>query len=102
MVNSRNIVDRLFYNDIGQMLVSALFGISLALLFNRVCKDKCTLYFAPKYDDINDNIFKLEDICYKYKAVNVACNNNALNQYDGYIKPSNQISEKSFFDKIFA
>jgi len=102
MVNSRSVIDRLFYNETGQMLVSALFGLSLALLFNRVCKDNCTLYFAPKYDDINDNIFKLEDTCYKYKAVNVACNKSALNQYEGNIKASNQITEKTFFDKIFA
>jgi hypothetical protein len=102
MLNSQVIVDRLFYNKYGQIFVSALFGISLALLFSRVCKDNCTLYFAPKYDEIDNKIFKLNDNCYKYKSFNVPCNNKALEQYDGHIKPSNQISQKGFMDKLFA
>ena len=101
-MNIRYVIDRLFYTDIGQIIVSAIFGISLALIFNRVCKDNCTLYFAPKYNDISDNIFKIEDTCYKYKVVNALCNDKALEQYQGNYTPSNQIKEKSFFDKIFA
>ena len=101
-MNIRYVIDRLFYSEIGQMIVSAIFGISLALVFNRVCKDNCTLYFAPRYDEINENIFKIEDTCYKYKTVNVLCNDKALEQYNGNDRPSNQIKEKSIFDKIFA
>lgn len=102
MINTRDLIDRLFYSKIGQIMLSALFGLSLALIFNRVCKDNCTLYFAPKYNEINNKIFKLENSCYKYTTFNVPCNDNPLNQYDGYIKPSNQIEEKGFFDKLFA
>ena len=101
-MNIRYVIDRLFYSEIGQLIVSAIFGISLALVFNRVCKDNCTLYFAPRYDEINENIFKIEDTCYKYKTVNVLCNDKALEQYNGNDRPSNQIKEKSIFDKIFA
>ncbi len=86
----------------GQMLISALFGISLALIFNRVCKDNCTIYFAPQHDEINNKIFKLEDTCYKYNTVNVACNDKALNPYEGSDKATNQMVEKTFFDKLFA
>lgn len=96
------IIDRLFYNQYGQMIVSALFGLSLALIFSRVCKDNCTLYIAPNYDEISNRIFKLNDTCYKYKSVNVPCNNIALEQYDGNSRPNNQITEKGFMDKIFA
>lgn len=101
-MNIRYVIDRLFYTDIGQLIVSAIFGISLALIFNRVCKDNCTLYFAPKYNEINDNIFKIEDTCYKYKTVNTMCNDIALEQYNGNYAPYNQIKEKSIFDKFFA
>jgi hypothetical protein len=86
----------------GQLIISALFGLSLALLFNRVCKENCVLYFAPKYDDIDNKIFKLEDTCYKYKTINVGCNENPIYAYNGSIKPSNQIEDKWFFEKIFA
>ncbi len=102
MLNSQVIVDRLFYNKYGQIFVCALFGISLALLFSRVCKENCTLYFALKNDEIDNKIFKLNDVCYKYKSINVPCNNKALGQYEGHIKPTNQISEKGFMDKLFA
>jgi hypothetical protein len=101
-MNIRYVIDRLFYTEIGQIIVSAIFGMALALVFNRVCKDNCTLYFAPKYNEVNDNIFKIEDTCYKYKTVNVKCNDKAIGQYDGNNAPSNQIKEKSIFDKIFA
>jgi len=101
-MNIRYVVDRLFYTEMGQIIVSAIFGMALALVFNRVCKDNCTLYFAPKYNEINDNIFKIEDTCYKYKTVNVLCNDKAIGQYEGNNTPSNQIKEKSIFDKIFA
>jgi len=102
MIDTRNMIDRLFYSSVGQLIISSLFGLSLALLFNRVCKENCILYFAPKYDDIDNKIFKLEDTCYKYRMVNVSCNKNPVGAYDGTIKPSNQIEEKSFFDKVFA
>ena len=98
----KEILNRLLYTSMGQMFISALFGLSLALLFKRVCKDNCTIYIAPKKEDIEGKIFKLEDTCYKYKIVNVACNNSALYQYDGNISPSNEIKEKSLIDKIFA
>jgi hypothetical protein len=102
MIKTTDIIDRLFYNQMGQILISALFGISLALIFNRVCKENCTLYFAPQYDEINNKIFKLEDVCYKYNTVNVACNDKPLNPYDGNYKPTNQMVEKTFIDKLFA
>jgi hypothetical protein len=83
-------------------MISALFGISLALIFNRVCKDNCTIYFAPKYDDINNKVFKLDDTCYKYKTVNVPCNDKAIEPYDGHSIASNQIKEEGIIDKLFA
>jgi hypothetical protein len=102
MLNSQVIIDRLFYNQYGQIFVCALFGISLALLFSRVCKENCTLYFAPKYNEIDNKTFKLNDTCYKYKSVNVPCNTTALEEYQGNSKPSNEITEKGFMDKLFA
>lgn len=102
MINTRNLIDRLFYTNVGQIMISVLFGLSLALIFNRVCKGNCTIYFAPKHEEINNKVFKLEDTCYKYTTLNVPCNDKALEQYDGNIKASNQMEEKGFIDKLFA
>jgi hypothetical protein len=96
------IIDRLFYNQYGQMIVSALFGLSLALIFSRVCKDNCTLYIAPNYDEISNRIFKLNDTCYKYKLVEATCNNNALEANTENFKASNKIQEPTIMNKLFA
>jgi hypothetical protein len=101
-MKTQYVLDRLFYNKYGQMFISALFGLSLALLFSRVCKENCTLYFAPKYDEINNKTFKLNDVCYKYKIVDAPCNNETLEPNKENYKASNQIEEPTFVGKLFA
>ena len=44
MTGLRVTIDRLFYDSTGQIIVSALFGLALALLFRRICKDNCVIY----------------------------------------------------------
>jgi hypothetical protein len=101
-MKTQYIIDRLFYNEYGQIFISALFGLSLALLFHRVCKDNCTLYVAPNHDEIQNNIFKLDNSCFRYKKVAAKCNKDALENNDGSYKPSNQIQQPSIMDKLFA
>ena len=96
-------IDRLFYDDIGQIIVSALFGLALALLFRRICKDNCVLYSAPDIKDIEGNIFNLEDTCYKYKSYPVKCNSidKPFGPYDINKIPDNLISIPGFFERTF-
>jgi hypothetical protein len=96
-------IDRLFYDETGQIIVSALFGLALALLFRRICKDNCVLYSAPDIKEIEENIFNLEDTCYKYKSYPVKCNDldKPLEPYDINKTPDNLISVPGFFEKIF-
>lgn len=100
----KGIVERLFYTYMGQLFISGLFGLSLALLFKRVCKENCSIYIAPKKEDVEGKIFKLEDVCYKYKTVAVKCNDKdkPVMFYEGYEKPDNEIQEPSFINKLFA
>ena len=96
-------IDRLFYDDTGQIIVSALFGLALALLFRRICKDNCVLYSAPDIKEIESNVFNLEDTCYKYKSYPVKCNDidKPLEPYDINKTPDNLISIPGFFEKTF-
>jgi hypothetical protein len=90
----RNAIDRLLYTYTGQTLVSAIFGLSLALMFKRVCKDNCTSYFAPYVTDIEGKVFKLEDTCYTYTPYAVDCstaNKQLLEPYDINTEPINKI-----------
>lgn len=95
-------IDRLFYEKNGQILVSAVFGLALALMFRRVCKDNCIIFYSPNSDDILNKKFQLEGTCYKYIPTVVKCTG------DNYIKPNinnleadNKIEEQGIISKIF-
>jgi hypothetical protein len=98
------VISRLFYEKDGQMIVSAIFGLALALIFRRVCKDNCVVYFAPKINDIDGKMFKIEDTCYKYKPYTVKCNKNEniYKTYDINTKPDNEIIDYGLFSRIFS
>jgi hypothetical protein len=89
----RTVINKLLYTPLGQKVVSAIFGLAIALLFHRVCKDNCTTYFAPYVNEIQGNIFRLEDTCYQYTPYMVNCNGNTkiLNPYDINSKPENRL-----------
>jgi hypothetical protein len=99
-------IDRMFYDETGQIIVSALFGLALALLFRRICKDNCVLYSAPDISDIEGKVFNLENTCYKYKSYPVKCNpldiDKPLEPYDINKTPDNLLSVPSFFERTFA
>lgn len=65
---------RLFHTHHGNMLVSGLFGLALAVMFRKVCNDrKCVVLHAPPLDEIKNTVYELEDTCYKYTAKPVKC-----------------------------
>jgi hypothetical protein len=101
MINSS--VERLFYTTTGQAIVSALFGLSLALIFRRVCNGDCTDYYAPNIKDIENKSFKIEDTCYTYKPYNVKCDTTQkiYKSYNINTTPENKIDEPGIIDKIF-
>lgn len=90
-------VDKLLYTSFGQMLASAIFGLALALMFHRVCKNGCVVFFAPHVDEIQEKVFRLEDTCYKYKPYSVNCEKkqNILYPYDINTRPINKIEIKT-------
>jgi hypothetical protein len=102
-VSSLNVtIDRLYYNDVGQIIVSALFGLSLALIFRRVCNDNCVLYYAPDMNNVENKVFNLENTCYKYTPYAVKCENKEyILPYDVNKKPDNLIEEKGYLSKFF-
>ena len=80
----RQVIDRLLYTYYGQVIVSAVFGLALGLLFHKACKGKCTIYYAPYIDEVKDRVFQLEDTCYVYNPHIVKCNTKQkiLNPYN--------------------
>ena len=98
----RSSVDRLLYTSFGQILISAIFGLAVALLFHRVCKSGCIVYYAPHIDEVQDKVFQLEDTCYKYTPYVIPCKQNQeiLNPYDVNDEPINKIQKvKSYISE---
>ena len=51
--------------DSGKILISVIWGLGLAALFRRVCKDNnCIIIKSPPKEDIENKIFGFEDKCY--------------------------------------
>lgn len=58
----------------GKYLMSILLGFGLATFFREVCVGKnCVSYFAPPVEEIDDAIYKFDDVCYKLHKNAVKC-----------------------------
>lgn len=73
-VNVHQLTSRMFYSNKGQLIISILFGLAIALLFQRVCKDrKCIIITAPATADIAGKVYQFEGECFKYTPYGVKC-----------------------------
>ena len=71
---SANIVQRLLYTNIGQIVISILFGLALAFMFQRVCKEnKCVVIEPPPMDELKKYVYRIGNDCYKYVPRVVEC-----------------------------
>jgi len=64
----------LYDSELGLKFISILLGFGLASLFRQVCKDdKCRIIKGPNLKEIERQIYKIDDKCYKYKPVATVC-----------------------------
>lgn len=72
--SAQSIVNRLFYNPKGQILISIIFGLSLAVMFAKTCKgDECTVIRAPNTKSMEKKVYEVNGKCYKYSPKLVDC-----------------------------
>lgn len=98
----KKIANRLLYTDLGQIFISSLFGILLAFMFKRVCKENCIIYIAPNNDEIEGKLFKIGESCYKYKYKHVVCDGTPIEYNKTSEIADNKIIEPTFISKIFS
>ena len=68
---------KLLNSETGKIVISALLGLGLATLFNKVCKDKnCIIFNGPVLSEIDGKIYKYGDKCYKYTPTATKCISN--------------------------
>ena len=70
-----HITERLFHTEMGCVIISAIFGVALAFMFQRVCKgNNCIVVKNPPQEEIEKYVYQNDGICYKYKVKIVDCN----------------------------
>lgn len=63
-------------NDTGSIMISVIIGLGLASFFRKVCKDgRCVVIKGPDVTNIETNVYKLDNECYKYKPTMTKCVN---------------------------
>lgn len=70
-------LDRFVHSSTGRILMSILLGIGLATLFRAVCKGKnCRILAAPPMEELEDQIYKFDEKCYKMEKNAIQCDKN--------------------------
>lgn len=65
----------MFNTERQKIILSIILGFGISTLFRKVCKSRnCIVYKSPPVKEIEDNIYKYKDICYKYKTKKTECN----------------------------
>lgn len=60
--------------EYGSIVISIVIGLGLASFFKKVCKNgRCIVIKGPPINEINKNIYKINEECYKYTPVATKC-----------------------------
>ena len=71
--------NRLLDTDVGNIIMSVIWGLGLAALFRRACKNRnCIVFKAPPVQNMNNKVFKYDNKCYKYTTMGTKCNKNSI------------------------
>ena len=70
-------LDKFVHSSTGKIIMSLLLGFGLATFFRAVCKGKrCRIINSPPLEEIEDQIYKFDDKCYKMEKNAVKCAND--------------------------
>lgn len=70
------IIDKLLYTEKGHIIISGLFGFTLAILFKPICKKDCVIYTSPNIQEVINKEYNFEGVCYRNKIIPTECVNN--------------------------
>ena len=70
-------LDKFVHSHTGKIIMSILLGFGLATFFRAVCKGKqCRIISAPPMEEIDDQIYKFDNKCYKLEKDAIKCEKN--------------------------
>ena len=71
----KHITDRLYRTELGCTLISAVFGVALAFMFQKVCRgNSCVVHKSPPGQELDGVVYEIPgEGCYIYKYKPVEC-----------------------------
>jgi hypothetical protein len=73
----------------GTIVVSIILGFGLAAMFRQVCsKGNCVIIKGPNPAEVEQNIYRIRDECYKYTPHITPCSNDVVEQKSDGIVPT--------------
>ena len=67
-------LNKFVQSNTGRIIMSILLGMGLATFFREVCIGKyCKVQSSPPIDDLENNIYKFDNKCYKFDKQHVEC-----------------------------
>ncbi len=68
---------RFVHTETGKIIMSILLGFGLASLFRTVCSGRnCIIMKAPESSEINGEVYRFQEKCYKYNSKITKCDAN--------------------------
>lgn len=65
---------KMLHSRSGIIVMSILWGLGLATLFRKVCKDRsCMVFRKPNPGWVEQRVFKDGDQCIQYRAIRIPC-----------------------------
>lgn len=73
MVDVSNLMKKL-HSRAGRIIVSVILGLGIASLFRPMCQQRdCIDFKGPDLKDIEQNIYRYNNKCYKFKLTSRSC-----------------------------
>lgn len=67
-------ITKIMDTEYGSLIISIIIGLGLASFFKKVCKNgRCVVIKGPPITEINKNIYKIDEECYKYTPYVTNC-----------------------------
>jgi hypothetical protein len=67
-------ISNIMNTEYGSVIISVVLGLGLASFFKKVCKDgRCVIIKGPPINEVNKNIYKINEECYKYTPFATKC-----------------------------
>jgi hypothetical protein len=67
-------IKKILHSNLARYIVSILFGLGLASLFRKACKERnCLVFRGPSIDKLKNKIYKYDNKCYKFNENTSKC-----------------------------